>query len=151
MAVNSMLIANRPLEEIARIAARLQDSEDFRVFLDLRSRRDSESDPEGIWEMAHLNSDFDIANPASVDRATQIAYDHGLEIAAASAYMGACNPSDVDYGLKAIDGAYALAAAAPESTLVLRVLGGDLRARARQMEGRWRDLRNGPRQVARGC
>ena len=141
MAINSMVIANRPLLELVRIALRCEKRHSFPVFLDLRSRRDPASDPEGIWEVAHDNSDFDIGDRESVEAATKLAADNGLQIAAASAYLGACNPSDLEYGLRVIDNAYALAVAAPNSTLVLRILGGDLRARARQMEGRWLDIR----------
>lgn len=142
LAVNSMLIADRPLEEAFRLAAALRGTvKGVPVFLDLRSRRDAATDPGGVWAVAHTNSDFDLGAPADVQRALALAERFEVPIAATSAYLGACQPEDLDYGEHIIDQAYELAAAAPDRTLVLRVLGGDLWARARSLPGRWQDVR----------
>lgn len=142
LALNTMLIAERPLDEafeLAKRARRLHPS--LPVFIDLRSRRAAESDRAGTWAVAHHNADFDLGDPASVARAVQLARQHSIQIAAVSAYFGACNPEDFDYGLRVIDNAYALAEAAPDGCILLRVLGGDLWARARSVAGRWQDIR----------
>ncbi len=141
LAVNSMVIAERPLEEVFRIASDLKKRQRFSVWVDLRSRRDPATDPDGVWAVAHQNSDFDLLDPASVARAVSLSLAHGMPIGAASAYLGACHPQDLHVGFDVIDGAYALAEAAPDRTLVLRVLGGDLMARARRRTGRWQDIR----------
>ena len=141
LALNSMIIAERPLEEVFRLAAAKREGASFEVVLDLRSRRDSDSDPGGVWALAHHNSDFDLLEPGSVKRAVSLSKQHGVPIAAASAYIGACHPQDLEVGFRVIDAAYELAEAAPDRTLLLRVLGGDLMARARTLEGRWQDIR----------
>lgn len=137
MAVNSMLIAERPIEEVFTLA---REAGELAV-VDLRSRRSPASDPERVWSVAHHNSDFDLGDPASVDRAVALSRASGVPIAMTSAYVGACVPSDRDYGRHVIDQAYRLAEAAPDGTLILRVLGGDLYARARSLPGRWHEIR----------
>jgi acyl-CoA synthetase (AMP-forming)/AMP-acid ligase II/sugar phosphate isomerase/epimerase len=141
LAVNSMIIAARPMDEVFRLARGIEDRYSLPSFVDLRSRRSPQSDPGGAWRVAHDNSDFDLGDPASVDRAVQLAGEHGIQICATSAYLGACQPGDYEYGFQVIDQAYRLAHAAPDGTLLLRVLGGDLWARARTMPGRWHDVR----------
>jgi sugar phosphate isomerase/epimerase len=94
-----------------------------------------------VWAVAHHNSDFDIGDPASVDRAVATSRSYGIPIGMTSAYMGACVPQDRAYGRHVIEQAYRLAEAAPDGTLILRVLGGDLYARARSLPGRWQDIR----------
>lgn len=141
LGVNSMIIGARPLPEVFRLASRCAESMPLPVVVDLRSRRDPASDPEGLWSVAHENADFDLGDPASVDRAVELAWEHGVHIASTTAYAGACNPSDREYGVQVIDQAYRLARASPDETLLLRVLGGDLWARARSMPGRWHDVR----------
>ena len=141
LAVNSMVIAERKLDEVFRIASDLEKNQRFSVVVDLRSRRDPETDPDGVWSLAHYNSDFDLLDPASVERAVSLSREHNVPVGAASAYIGACHPQDLGVGFDVIDGAYSLAEAAPDRTLVLRVLGGDLMARARRMTGRWQDIR----------
>lgn len=142
LAVNSMIIAARPIDEVFRLARRMAERYPMPVLVDLRSRRDAATDPDGIWRVAHDNADFDIGDPESVDRAVQLAWSHGAHIAAASAYAGACNPQDRAYGIDVIDQAYRLAEASPDGTLLLRMLGGDVWARARSMPGRWQDIRH---------
>jgi long-chain acyl-CoA synthetase len=141
MAVNSMLIAERPLAEVFRLARAAADKSSFPVVVDLRSRRAPASDPERVWAVAHTNADFDLGDPAEVDRAVALSEAHRVPIGMTSAYMGACVPGDRDYGRHVITQAYRLAAAAPDGKLVLRVLGGDLYARARSLPGRWHDIR----------
>ncbi|MDP2315800.1 MAG: AMP-binding protein [Pseudomonadota bacterium] len=141
MAVNSMLIADRPIDEVFRLARAAADRAGFPVLVDLRSRRAAASDPDRAWAVAHTNADFDIGDPASVDRAVALSWEHGVPIAMTSAYMGACVPGDREYGRHVIEQAYHLAEAAPDRTLILRVLGGDLYARARSLPGRWQDIR----------
>lgn len=141
MAVNSMIIGARPLSEVFRLATTFRERGGVEVIVDLRSRRDPASDPDGLWSVAHHNADFDIGDPASVQRAVAMAKEAGLLVGMSSAYVGACEPGDLDYGLRAIEGAYALAEVAPQGTLILRVLGGDIRARGRSMPGRWQDVR----------
>ncbi len=141
LGVNSMIVGSRPLPEVFRLTKRCADRLAVPVVVDLRSRRDPASDPEGLWRVAHDNADFDLGDPASVDRALELAWEHGTHIASTTAYLGACNPSDRAYGVHVIDQAYRLADAAPDGTLILRVLGGDVWARARSMPGRWQDIR----------
>lgn len=141
MAVNSMIIAERPVDEVFRLARAAADVASYPVFVDLRSRRDAASDPGRVWAVAHHNSDFDIGDSTSVDRAVALSWEHGVPIAMTSAYMGACVPQDLDYGRHVIEQAYRLAEASPDGTLILRVLGGDLYARARSLPGRWHDVR----------
>ncbi len=148
LAVNSMIVEDRPLPEVFRLAAGLRDRYRMEVAVDLRSRRSEETDPAGLWTVAHANSDFNLLDPESVDAALALARTHGVPVAAASAYVGACHPEDVEVGLACIEAAGRLAEAAPDGTLVLRVLGGDLRARARGMRGRWQDIR---RQLREEC
>ncbi len=141
MAVNSMLIAERPIDEVFRLAGGAREPGGAPVVVDLRSRRDPASDPDRSWAVAHHNSDFDIGDPCSVARAVALSRAHAVPIAMTSAYMGACLPGDREYGRHVIGMAYRLAEAAPDGTLILRVLGGDLYARARSMPGRWEDIR----------
>ena len=139
VAVNSMITAHRPLDQVFRLAAGLRCAAP--VVVDLRSRRAPASDPHGRWAVAHDNADFDLADPHDVARAVALSRAHGVPIAAASAYAGACNPEDRSYGCSVIDRAVELAEAAPDETLLLRMLGGDLLARARGLDGRWQDIR----------
>ncbi|MFZ5476959.1 MAG: AMP-binding protein [Myxococcota bacterium] len=141
LAVNSMLIGARPIEEVFALAARVRDDTDVPLFVDLRSRRSPASDPAGTWAVAHTNADFDLADPREVDRAVALSRRYGVSVGMASAYVGACAPDDLAYGLAVIDEAYRLAEVAPGGRLVLRVLGGDLLARARGMRERWQDAR----------
>lgn len=141
VAVNSMIIGSRPLEEVFRLAAGLKARAGCPVYVDLRSRRAPESDPRGTWAVAHHNADFDLADPVDVQRAIELAEAYDLEIASVSAYFGAAHPDDEAYGTVCIDHAVALAERSPGGTVVLRVLGGDLWARARSMPGRWQDVR----------
>ncbi|MCK6527268.1 AMP-binding protein [Myxococcota bacterium] len=146
LAVNTMLVKERDVEEAFRLARALGDKLDLPVVLDLRSRRSPESDPGEIWRMAWHNADFDLADPAQVERAVGLARRHRVEIAATSAYLGACHEQDVEYGRRLVEGANRLAAAAPDETLLLRVLGGNIKATGRGMVGRWQDIRRQVRQ-----
>lgn len=141
MAVNSMILAERPIDEVFRLARHAADQSSFPVVVDLRSRRDPTSDPERTWAVAHHNSDFDLGDPESVDRAVALSWEHGVPIGMTSAYMGACVPNDRAYGRHILEQAYRLAEASPDGTLILRVLGGDIYARARSLPGRWHDVR----------
>jgi sugar phosphate isomerase/epimerase len=141
LGVNSMLIADRPLDEVFRLATGARQRHAFPVFVDLRSRRSPASDPDNTWSVAHSNADFDLADPGDVDRAVALSRKHGIQIAATSAYLGACQPGDREYGIAVIDQAYRLAVAAPSATLTLRVLGGDLWARARGLQEPWHVVR----------
>lgn len=141
MAVNTMIIAARPLQEAFLLAHAIQEKSNFPVVMDLRSKRSSASDPDRIWSVAHNNSDFDISDPASVDRAIALSRTHAIPIDMTSAYMGACVHADREYGRQVIAQAYRLAEVSTDGKLILRVLGGDLYARARSMPGRWHDIR----------
>jgi long-chain acyl-CoA synthetase len=141
LGVNSMIIADRPIAEVFRLAERAGKRFTIPVVIDLRSRRDPASDPSGSWRIAHENSAFDLGDPESVRDALALSWSTGMRIASTTAYIGACNPGDLAYGTHCIDQAYRLAEAAPDGTLILRVLGGDLWARARSLPGRWHDVR----------
>lgn len=141
LAVNSMLIGERDIAEAFRLTARVRGRDQL-AFVDLRSRRSAASDPGGTWAVAHHNAAFDLADRADVARAVALAEEHDVQVASVSVYAGACDPADRAYGMEVIDRAYDLAAVAPDGTLLLRLLGGDLWARARSVAGRWQDIRS---------
>jgi len=146
IALNSMVIQGRPLEEAFRLARHLADKTDVPVHLDLRSRRDPATDPGEIWRVAWHNADFDLGDAAQVDRVLALCRTNRVEVVSTSAYVGACHEQDVEYGLRLVEHANRLAAASPEQTILLRVLGGNIRATGRTMLGRWQDIRRQLRQ-----
>ena len=141
LAINTMVIGDRKLEEAFALAAQVRADTEVPVILDLRSRRAARSDPSGTWAVAHANADFDLADPREVDRAIALSRAFEVPVGMASAYVGACEPADLGYGHEVIEQAYRLAEVAPGGRLVLRVLGGDLLARARGMRERWQEAR----------
>lgn len=109
--------------------------------MDLRSRRSRRLDPGLKWANAHTSSDFNLEEDGDIERAIALSRTYNVPIAAASVYVGACDREDRNYGRFMIEQAARLAQAAPDGRLILRILGGDLWARARSLPGRWQDIR----------
>ena len=126
IAINSMLINDRPIAEVFAIAKLCKILYKKPIFADLRSKRPKHTDPESIWSFAHENSSFDISNLQSIEEAKKQAKKHHIYIFALSVYCGASYVQDYEYGIKAITNAANLCEVAPNRTIVLRVFGGNI-------------------------
>ena len=122
--INSMLIGSRDIEEIFILTNKIKSPLD--LYVDLRSRRIPNSDPDNLWGISHQNSDFEILNKNSIKKASVLSKEYKKELIAISLYCGACYPQDREYGLKAIEKASELSDVVLNNTLILRFLGGNV-------------------------
>jgi len=119
-----MLIGSRDIEEIFILTNKIKSPLD--LYVDLRSRRIPNSDPDNLWGISHQNSDFEILNKNSIKKASVLSKEYKKELIAISLYCGACYPQDREYGLKAIEKASELSDVVLNNTLILRFLGGNV-------------------------
>lgn len=123
-AVNTMLVADRPIQEAFELAAELKSATSFKVVIDLRSRRSAHSDPLGHFSVCHHGSDFDLATGVDVENAIALSRAYGIEVASVSPYLGACHPEDKEYGLQLIKQSARMAKVSPNGTIMMRTFGG---------------------------
>lgn len=125
IAVNSMLIKDRPVEDVFELARVLESRFEKQVYVDLRSKRHPETDPHNLWKFVHTNSSFDIYDKRCVEQVIELSRKNNIKIIAVSAYFDASHDQDFTYGIEIIKNAAALGQVAPQHTVILRFLGGN--------------------------
>lgn len=124
IAVNSMIIGSRDFEEAFELAAFAEDKMGLSSFVDLRSCRNPSTDNQKIWAGAYDNSSFDITNEDCIERAVLLSSKYRKSIIGISVYQELFRQQDVEYGKEVIENAIKLTPAAPDKTLIIRIVGG---------------------------
>jgi hypothetical protein len=124
IAVNSMIIGSRNFEEAFELAAFAEDKMGLSSFVDLRSCRNPSTDNDRIWAGAHDNSSFDITNEECLERAVSFSSKYRKSIIGISVYQELFRQQDFEYGKEVIEKAIKLTPAAPDKTLIVRIVGG---------------------------
>lgn len=128
IAINSMIIGSRDFEEAFELAAFAEDKMGLSSFVDLRSCRNPSTDHDMIWAGAHDNSSFDITNDECIERAVSFSGKYRKSIIGISVYQELFGQQDFEYGKEVIEKAIKLTPAAPDKTLIIRIVGGSKRS-----------------------
>ena len=123
--LNSILIGKRNIEEIYDASNKIKTN--LELYIDLRSKRNPKTDISGIWKVAHDNSDFDISEKDSLQKAIFLSKKYKRQIIAISLYCGACYNQDREYGISSIKNASKLLEISTDRGLILRLVGGNAR------------------------
>ena len=120
-----MLIGNRNITDIFKIATYCKYFFNKEIFVDLRSKRDNKSDIDSSWHFAHDNSSFDINNESSVNEVYELSKLSKINIFSISIYCGASKKQEFHYGITAVNNASLLCDVGHNNTIILRITGGN--------------------------